>query len=282
MVELFAVAAPVRAQQRGGTEAPQELPREFVDLLLGRSMYSPGIPTYLVGGMPGSLPGGAAFEGEGRVVGSVLWRDRNATAIAVAMGVEDARERFEALAQEAGWTPRPAAPPRFGFVPARSEDPNRGFCWPADGAHLSIRAYRAGIGDGSYILLEHSPARGGRLCAGPPDPERDFGGLREFMPTLRPPDGLQIFANSRSGAGDYATADARLFGEIAPAALVEHFETQLREQGWTVGERLAGETAGVLSAQKPHDDGATLKLTVLMRRLSEEEQSVAMRIVRRR
>jgi hypothetical protein len=245
-------------------------------------MYSPGVPTYLVGEVPGAVPGADAFAAEGRVIGSVAWRDRSALAIAVARGVEDARERFEALAQEAGWTLRPAGPERRGFVPARSADPNRGFCFPADDAGLQIRAYPNSDGGGSYVVAEYSPARGGRFCARPPEPGPRVGGFHELAPTLRPPDGLHVMDSGMSSSDNEASTRAALFGEAAPAELVAHFERQLREQGWAVGDRFAGEETAVLSAEKRGEGGTPLALTVLIRRLADDEHSLSMHISRRR
>jgi hypothetical protein len=277
---LFAPGTAAHAQR--GADAPAQLPREFVDLLVARSGYGPSRGDYRIGALPTTLPGGSTFAAQGRVVGSVLWRDRTTTGIAVPIAVGAARERFEQLAADAGWAPKPAPPERRGFVPSLSTDPARGFCWPADDGQLSIQTY-AMSRDTSYVVLQHYLPSENRSCAAPRVPGMRMGGLSDLMPTLRPPDGTELIGGGGSGSsGDRSETRAEVAGRIAPAALIAHFEPQLREQGWTIAERIGGEWAGVLSASKPRDGGGTLLLSVLAHRLSDDEQSLEMAITLRR
>lgn len=277
-VALGGTSSPSASQEP--TSEPGELPRDFVDLLLGRDIVDPRSPAYLLGEMPRPLPGVDSFAAEGRVVGTVTWPNRSRSAIAVSRDVQSARERIEAVAREAGWTDRPAPPERRGFVPAQSADPLRGFCYQPGNSMLQIRAHR-GPADSSYVVLDFRPGRGRGFC----DPEvarraREAYRFGFEMPTLRPPDGLHVDGTGTSIGTDEASTRAMLYGEAALADLAAEFESQLGEQGWTVEERLAGEDNAVLSADRPADDGGTLELTVLVRRIADDRNSLAMWVVR--
>jgi len=279
-IALVLPAPPAAGQQE--TTQPEQLPREFVDLLLGRTVYDPIAPAYLLRQLPRPLPGADEFGAEGRVIGTVAWRNRSTSAIAVARDLEDARERFERLAREAGWTERPAPPERRGFVPARSSDPLRGFCHLPDNASLQVQTHR-GPADSSYVVLDYRPARGGAFC----DPEiarqrREAPDrYAADMPSLRPPEGLHVMGSGWSGSDDESSTNALVLGATAPADLVTHFASQLREQGWTLIDRLAGDRAGFLSAEKA-DGAVTLAMTVLVRRTDDEQHRLEMWVVRGR
>ena len=271
---FLAGAVPLHAQTPADSRQ-EDVPREFAQVLL-----MSGSAELHVGRLPPNLPAAEQIVAGARVIGSVVWRDRSATAIAVSAPVTEARAPFEARLRAAGWTDRPPFDrPRRGFLPAYTQDPERGFCWSETDAQLSVRIRPAPDG-GSYIVVTYYDPRDGRHCLEPRPPQRPRSNVLEsMMPSLRPPDGAEVSSRGGGGGGnDYETRSA-VTSRYSPAQLVGHFLPQLEEQGWSIIEHLTGNDMAIVSARRTLDSGANALLWVSARRQDVDQVGLEMRIV---
>jgi hypothetical protein len=270
---FLAVSASLHAQTPADARQ-DDVPREFAHVLL-----MGGNVEFHVGRVAASLPAAEQLTDGARVIGSVVWRDRNATAIAVSAPVTEARALFEARLRAAGWTNRPPSDqPQRGFLPAYTNDPEHGFCWPETDAQLSVNIHPA-PGGGSYIVLNYLEPRDGRHCLQPRPPQRRSSTVLEsMMPSLRPPDGAVVTGRGGGGGGSEYEIRSAIRSQHSPAELVRHFGPQLEEQGWSITEQMTGDAMAIVAAHRTLDSGTTVLLWVSARRAGEEAVALGMRI----
>jgi len=269
---FMAGAASVQAQSARESQEGA-VPREFAQVLLANAGGE-----FRFGDIPENLPGAEQLAAGARVIGSVVWRNRSESAIAVREPVAEAREPFEARLRAAGWVERPEPnQPDRGFLPAYTADRYRGFCWPGTDAQLVMNVRRNPTG-GSYILLSYYEPGEGRFCAAPPSRPSPTA-LESLMPSLRPPDGAEVVGGGGGGGGgnEYETRSA-VTTSHTPAQLIRHFQPQLREQGWSIAEQLNGKEMAFIFARKKRDNGADLLLWVSAARQDAERAGLTMRI----
>lgn len=269
---FLAVSASLHAQTPANARQ-EDVPREFAHVLL-----MGGNVEFHVGRVPANLPAAEQLTAGARVIGSVVWRDRTATAIAVSAPVTEAREPFEARLRAAGWTDRPSSDePQRGFLPAYTHDPERGFCWPETDAQLRMNIHLA-PGGGSYIVLNYLEPRDGRNCLQPPPQHRPSTFLESMIPSLRPPDGAVVIGRRAGGGGTEYEVRSSITSQHTPAQLIRHFRPQLEEQGWSITEDLTGDAMAIVAAHRVLDSGANMLLWVSARRENEEHVALGMRI----
>jgi hypothetical protein len=100
------------------------------------------------------------------------------------------------------------------------------------------------------------------------------------MPTLRPPSGMTGGSTGMSGSGDSRETSVHLRGGQSPAELLDHFAPQLKEQGWTLSNRVTEGDAGMLSARKTNSRGETVYLLVTDVRYMPREHDATLRVWR--
>lgn len=269
---LLAASASLHAQTPADARR-DDLPREFAHVLL-----MGGNVEFRVGRVPANLPTAEQLIAGARVIGSVVWRDRSETALAVGAPVTEARAPFEVRLREAGWTSRPPPDePDRGFLPAYTHDPERGFCWPETDAQLSVKFHPA-PGGGSYIVMNYFEPGDGRHCLQPPPQHRPSTFLESMLPSLRPPDDAVVIGRRAGGGGMEYEVRSSITSQHTPAQLMRHFRPQLEEQGWSITEELTGDAMAIVAVHRVLENGTNLLLWVSARREDEEQVALGMRI----
>jgi hypothetical protein len=99
------------------------------------------------------------------------------------------------------------------------------------------------------------------------------------LPELVPPAGVRGGRSGGGGSDGYRESTARLYTTNSMGSLVEHFGEQLKRAGWTLGTRLDGTDASLLSATKTDTSGRRLTATLLATRVGETERDLLFRVV---
>ena len=73
---------------------------------------------------------------------------------------------------------------------------------------------------------------------------------RIVLPTLRPPVGATGNPEGSSGGMNRRSSSAFYIARQSAAEMIDHFASQLTEQGWTLGKRMAEENMAMLVARK--------------------------------
>ncbi len=218
-------------------DAQGSIPRELVLALLdlGPSM---GTTDIWVGKAPDFVPSDLLPPGL-EILGATLQYESSVIVLATRDQPDSAVSRYEAHLLRAGWIkPRaPQGPPVRGFVSAdagqaTSDQPNVA-CRGEEFVMYNATYRRNG---GSLMKVTYSRVNRNSMC----EARQDVTTYRSPydaapVPVLRAPFGaVTTDDNGMSAFGDNSfLLSARLGTRLTPDELVEHYDKQMRSQGWT-------------------------------------------------
>ena len=244
-----AVAVAQSATKPPAAQGP--IPRELALALLdlGPSM---GAADIWVGKAPDFVPSDLLPTGL-EILGSTIQYESSVIVLATRDQPDSAVSRYEAHLLSAGWIkPRaPHGPPVRGFVSADAGqgtyDQSNVACRGEEFVMYNATYRRNG---GSLMKVTYSRINGNSMC----EARQDVTTYRSPydaapVPVLRAPFGaVTTDDNGMSAFGDNSfLLSTRLGTRLTPGELVDHYDKQMREQGWTSLENaslkfLAGRT----------------------------------------
>lgn len=98
------------------------------------------------------------------------------------------------------------------------------------------------------------------------------------LPTLRPPTGVTTGPVGSSGGSGSRESHAELQSSLGAAEMIDHFATQIREQGWTLSNRATDGDLSVQSARRTDQKGEALYLMVSDYRYGPRTHLVTLRV----
>jgi hypothetical protein len=279
----IALALPLTLAAQQPDAAP--VPRELALALLGFAEYSQSKPTITIGMAPVAYVT-AAIPRMARVLGGARYpsrrgeNERSTTILVMRETPDSALAIMSAHLERAGWRPPPAPDwDNQGFALIGPTMPGHIISYCGDSSVITASIVDDD-GNGSIVRLgSHRPLRN-TMC----DPEfrerfmsrggRD--GVR--LPTLRPPSGASGVGGGSCGGGDSRSANAEMQSLLSAADMVAHYAAQLREQGWTLGNRATEGDLSVQTARRTDENGLDLFLTLTDVRIGQRDHSLTLRV----
>lgn len=235
---LLACAPAASAQGSAIPPVPGVTPLQLAELALGEEALD-FLPGALPEGLELPLPDGA------RLYGSIVGESGTSVLVDTAI-FGDHRAARRAVADAllaAGWQevdPFVPNPVVFEVDSMRDDEPPQLLCAPDRARQLFADVdVRADVG--AMVRLELRP-----FCE--VDPQEPAAP----SPTLRLPDGVDVFGSNSGWGGDAFEAAVRYRTALEPQAIYDTLAEQLGTQGWTVSD--LQEISGVLSARVRYED----------------------------
>jgi hypothetical protein len=238
VIMLSLMPAMTRAQSAAKPPDSQEpIPRELAMALLN---LGPGMggADIRVGKAPDDIPSDLLPPGL-QILGSTTQFESSVVVLAASEGPDSAISRYEAHLLSAGWTkpPAPQARPLRGFVSAdvgqvaydRPDVACRG-----DEFVTYTGTYRRN--GGSLVKVTYNRGSRYSMCKARQDVTTYRSPYDEApVPLLRAPFGsITTDGGGMSASGNNSfSLSTRLTTRLKPGELVEHYDKQMREQGWT-------------------------------------------------
>jgi hypothetical protein len=284
IVLMLLSPADLDAQSRDTTMVPRELVRGLVtggpfggrsaEIVVGRvadEKLAPLVPR------------------SARVLGGVIYRSgrdtRSTTILALPENPDSALVLMSRVLDRAGY--KTATPfdsfrgERGGFV-ATAIGPSMGgnalnYCSDTESISVTVSE---GVERGTTV---HLLAMGSlRYTACDPSMRDRMRGGSEWeieLPTLRPPAGATL---GRSGGGSSSDGEresrARVGSSLSAVELIDHFVPQLRDQGWTLGNRASDGDVSVQTARRVNQKGDTLYLALADYRYTSRDHELNLRV----
>lgn len=287
---LLALAIPYAAHAQsmsgppGSPGASQEpIPRELALALLNLGQGSGGMDIR-VGKAPDNVPPELVPLGA-ELLGSMTQFDNSVIVVAMALPPDSAISTLEGRLLDIGWTkpPVPNRMPRGGFV---SADNGVGYerpdivCRGDEFVAFSGSYRRMG---GSVIKLSYN--RGGRYSACRTQTDQFRSPYEEApIPTLRAPEGAMTTGGggmSMSGANQVSMS-TQLSTRLEPAAVIAHYDKQMRAAGWESTSEGAAQTVAAHTYRKKDEKNRTWMATLVSISVPDGlEQDVMLRLTRR-
>lgn len=237
---LFVAPAAIAQPTGSASESQEPIPRELAIALLNVGPSSGVRSDIRVGKAPDDIPVDLLPPGA-QVLGSMTQFESSVIILVSKQQPDSAVAALESHLLALGWTSPPAPPvsrAQRGFVGpdfgrATYDRPDI-VCRNNEYAMLSAAYRRTG---GSIVRVTYNRGQQYSAC-------RNRGAEAAMMrnpfeeapiPTLRAPQGsMQRGSGEMSmSSGTSMTLSTRLSGRLSPAELVEHYDKQMREQGWT-------------------------------------------------
>ena len=222
-------------------ESPEPIPRELVLALLN---LGPGIggADIRVGKAPDDVPSDLLPPGL-EILGSTTQFESSVIVLAAREQPDSAVSRYEAHLLGAGWTkpPAPQARPMRGFVSADvgqvTYDRPDVACRGEEFVTYSGTYRRNG---GSLVKVTYSRGNRYSMCKARQDVTTYKSPYDEApVPLLRAPAGSITTdgGNMSASSNNSFSLSTRLTTRLTPGELVDHYDKQMREQGWaSVGD----------------------------------------------
>ncbi|HTK50327.1 MAG TPA: hypothetical protein VL308_00500 [Gemmatimonadaceae bacterium] len=239
-VIILSVMMPVITVAQSAAKAPdaqEPIPRELVLALLN---LGPGMggADIRVGKAPDDVPPDLLPPGI-EILGSTTQFESSVIVLATKEQPDSAVARYEAHLLSAGWTkpPLPQARPMRGFVSAEAgqvtyDRPDMA-CRGEEFVTYSATYRRNG---GSLVKVTYSRGNRYSMCKARQDVTAYKSPYDEApVPLLRAPLGsITIEGGGMNvGSDNSFSLSTRLTTRLTPGELVEHYDKQMREQGWT-------------------------------------------------
>lgn len=143
-----------------------------------------------------------------------------------------------ALLEGAGWKDRGS---EYGFVrgfQSASAPQLAHLCHRPEAQSLEILTKeRSGH---TLLLFSLRQEQDWRTCRG--SMARLSPSLQDYLPNLQAPDDAEVHESGSSGGGDEYSADAVVSTALSRADLLQHFDEQIRTQGWVADSDWSGST----------------------------------------
>lgn len=284
---LIALAVPYAApaQPTAGAQGTSQepIPRELALALLNLGQGSGGMDIR-VGKAPDNVPPELVpFDAE--LLGSMTQFDNSVIVVAMPLPPDSAISTLESRLFSLGWTkpPVPTRVPRGGgFVPA---DNGVGFERPdivcrGDEFVTFSGSYRRM--SGSVIRLNYN--RGGRYSACRTQQEAFRSPYEDApIPTLRAPDGaMTTGGGGMSASTNQVSLSTQLSTRLDPAAVIAHYDKQMRMAGWESTSEGAAPTVAAHTYRKKDEKDRTWLATLISIAVPDGlQQDVMLRLTRR-
>jgi len=286
VIILSVTPAVIVAQSAAKPPAAQEpIPRELVLALLNLGPGMGGGADIRVGKAPDDVPADLLPSGL-EILGSTIQFESSVIVLATRDQPDSAVSRYEAHLLGAGWTkpPTPQAPPMRGFVSADVAQVTY------DRPDMACRGEEFVTYTGTYrrnggSLLKVTYSRGDRysMCKARQDVTTYRSPYDEApVPLLRAPFGS--IATDGGGmtalSNDSFSMSTRLTTRLIPRELVDHYDKQMREQGWApVGDE-ALKIMAVRTYRKNDDQSRSWIGALFSIAIPDSAQEVTLRIIR--
>ena len=264
-------------------QAPPEMVSiEFVRMLTLTPVMG-GIPEVAVGRLPDRLASDLAPGPDTRIIGSMISPRFSVSALVMQGRSADVQERLVARFVEKGWKRLATAPaqPRGGFEtePRRERGPLT-LCSADDhNVQLNVSSYR---GDSAAVRLFLGRGGYGASCVDaelasstPPSEQAPLPALHAPAGTVHRGGGASI--NSREGS-----ADGRLRTDMEPAALLDHYATQMTAAGWQAGARTTSAEVALQVFRKTGDSRGNWQGVLYVIAVPNGERELYLRMTRER
>jgi hypothetical protein len=282
-VVMALIPGLLSAQSPDTTAVPRDLVRAllaFADFASGRD------PQIVVGRVPDERLTAIVPKGA-RVLGGVTYQERRNPRTLTILSMSERPDSALVLVAKALESAGYKAAPTFertlgesgGFVSSSIGPTMPGsaitYCTDASSMFASIMD---GENRGSMVRMMSSSLRN-TMCD-PSMRRRLRGGRMDEieMPTLRPPPGAVGGYAGSSGGGDHRQSTAQLQSALSAAEMVDHFAPQLREQGWTLGNRATDGDVSVLMARRTDKDGEPIHLALTDVRYTARDHDLTLRV----
>jgi hypothetical protein len=251
-----------------GAQRPDtaSIPRELAVALIMMSDYATRRePTVVVGRVPdpglsrlvpprARVLGGVTFDADRLGRGGAA--ARTATIFALPIAPDSALKLAATQLEIAGLKTPPAFEPmgRGGFVATSIGPTGRpavAYCGDSLSAHVT-----AAEGNGGNAIVSLITSRSLRYTACDDEVRLRMNRVRREeieLPTLRPPSGASGRRMGMSGSDNSREAQAEYESTLTAVQMVDHFNPQLREQGWTLGNRVSDGNLSVQTATHSKD-----------------------------
>jgi hypothetical protein len=249
LATMLLAVGPLLAQATN----PPTVPLELVQTLALSPFAEPGTtPDVLVGRLPDRIAHVVPLPADGRIIGSLVFRQHAVSAVAVSGPARALLDTLAARLIAAGWTEH-QAPRAHGFASTGNVRPT--YCL-GDSVSLSTSTMRRSA-EGRYVLFISAEGHAAFNC-------RDLEGETsrplwhgpELIPSLTPPEGSYTNGGGTGGGSDEEYARARIRTDLTTTQVLDHYDAQLRAAGWTPVQRVAADDAAVATYRVTDSQGA--------------------------
>ena len=291
-IALFAllVTPAVSLSQPAGKPSDDPIPRELALALLNLTPAPGwGVQTDIrVGKAPDDVPPELVPPGL-QVLGSMTKYESSSIILIASQQPDSAIAALEAHLLSVGWTrpPVPTYRPPRGFVAAdvalASPDRPDMVCRGDEFAMLSGTYRRSG---GSLIKVMYNRGQQFSACKNREQPTQYRSPYEEApVPTLRAPSGSMARGSSdmtMGGSSSSIALSTRLATRLKVGEVVDHYDKQMRDQGWAPLKAGTVEFLGARTYRKNDEKGRTWNALLLSLSIADNnEQDVSLRLTQR-
>jgi len=277
-VTVIAFASLTCVHALAAQEVMDVVPTEFVRMLaLTPFMTSPDIA---VGRLPDRLADDLAAGPGMRIVGSLLSRRFNISALVMPGRPAEVQESLAARLVAKGWRKLPTLQPPGGFETEQRQRGGLMLC-STDDYSVQLMASRH-RGDSAAVQLFLGRGDFATNCV---DPEVTSARARlgeAPIPALRAPAGTEHRGGGYSGGSSEASARGRLRTDMEPPALLQHYAAQMIDAGWMPGVQTASAEAALQVFRKTDDSRGTWQGVLYVITLPNRERELHLDVRRQR
>jgi hypothetical protein len=257
-------AAPVAAQE----QEPEVVPMELVRLLVATG----GSTDVLVGELPAQAETVPLPE-DARVIGGLVAPRRSQIAVAVPADAETVRTDWPERLEEAGWGRFEDTNLRSGFHTGGQT----GLQFCRDATVLTLHPDPKPDG-GAYVTISLWATPHSISC------EKELERRHPFhteppVPPLENPVGARASGGGSGGSMDDWSTRVVLKTGLSPRELIEYYDPQLQDAGWTPGETVAGDDIALTTYRVTDEDGVDWHGVLMAVASDENTRHVELRTV---
>jgi hypothetical protein len=285
VVLLLLLSVKLDAQSRDTTMVP----RELVRALVGWGPFGTGRNAEIVVGRVADEKLTTLVPRNARVLGGVVYRGaregRSTTILALPENPDSTLVLLSRALERAGYksasTLESTRGERGGFVATAIASPMGGnaLIYCSDSESITVTVSEGGERGSIVHLLATGSLRYTACDLSMRDRMRGGSEWEIELPTLRPPAGATL---GRSGGGSSSDGEresrARVGSSLSAVELIDHFVPQLRDQGWTLGNRASDGDLSVQTARRVNQKGDTLYLALADYRYTPRDHEVNLRV----